>query len=163
MQFVVNYTLPSGRNVPVKIMIDLTVVDHKAKTIQLVDLKTSSMPAYNFKENFLKFQYFLQASIYATVFNIIKNRIPDLKDYEILPYLFTDISRSDKVPVTYSYDPFADDQVDGFSFESNGKQYKYKSWQILLDEIISYEESQAKVPAEIFTDKPNDLLNLLSK
>ena len=55
-QFMVPWII-DGKQIDVKIMPDLLVVDHKEKTIQPVDLKTSSMPAYNFAENFVKYRY----------------------------------------------------------------------------------------------------------
>lgn len=45
------------REVEIKIMPDLIVVNHKDKTVQPVDLKTSAMPAHSFAENFIKYRY----------------------------------------------------------------------------------------------------------
>ena len=162
-KFVVDYTLPSGRQVKVKFMPDLLVVNHAEKTIQPVDLKTSTMPAYDFKENFLKFRYDVQANLYTCGLQILIAQDADLKDYTILPYLFTDISRVDMIPVTYVYDPMSDSQVNGLTFCVGERTYSYKGWQTLLDEIITYEESQAKVPNYIKTDEPNDLLSILAR
>ena len=147
----------AGRDVEVKIMPDLLVVNHKDKTIQPVDLKTSSMPAYNFAENFLKFRYDIQAELYTDVIEKIKNE-NGYGDYEVLEYLFTDISRTDKVPVTYMYSP-----IGGLAFQKNDKVYNYKGWQELLKEILIYEEENAKVPDYITTDGPNDLIEILKR
>ena len=158
-KYVVDYTLDDGNTVKVKFMPDLLKVNHKEKTIQPDDFKTSAMPAYNFKENFLKYHYYLQAELYTDILRyFIQNVATEYKDYTILPYLFTDISRVDKVPVTYVYDP-----SNGFSFTKNDRTYSYKGWQELLKEIISYEESQAKVPVGIVTDGPNDLMEILNR
>lgn len=46
-----------GESITVKIMPDLLIVNHNDKTIRPVDLKTSSMPAYNFAESFVKYRY----------------------------------------------------------------------------------------------------------
>lgn len=162
-QFCVDYTLDSGKEVKVKIMPDLLVVNHADKTIQPVDLKTSQMPAWDFKENFLKFRYDIQAKLYSDVLALVIDRDTEMRDYTILPYLFTDISRTDKVPVTYVYDQTDESQANGFTFSVSDKTYSYKSWQTLLDEIISYEEAEAKVPSYITTEGPNDLLSILSR
>lgn len=162
-QFIVKYTLPSGQTVPVKVMPDLIKVDHKAHTVQLVDLKTSSDPAWNFHENFVRLAYYIQAKLYSDVLRIVMDKDEDYRSYELLPYLFTDISRSDKVPVTYVYDQTDPSQYNGFSFSSGDKTYSYKSWQTLLDEILDYQERQAIVPSYIRTDGPNDLLNILGR
>ena len=75
-----------------------------------------------------------------------------------LPYLFTDISRTDKVPVTYEID-----LSDGFSFAKGDKVYQYKGWKELLAEILVYEANDAKVPNYITTEGPNDLLEVLAR
>ena len=163
LQLVTNYHLTFDRDVKVKIMLDLLIVDHKNKTLQPVDLKTSSVPGFEFSKNFLQFRYDLQASMYTDVLADVISKTEEYKDYTILPFLFTDISRTDKVPVTYEYDPHDPSQEDGFCYESNGKIYKHKTWQALLDEIINYEETHAKVPSYISTTKPNNLLMILNK
>ena len=160
-QYLVDITLDDGRTVKFKFMPDLLVVNHKDKTIQPVDLKTSSEPAYNFTDNFLRFRYDIQASSYTEGLQTLINGIPEYSDYNILPYLFTDISRTDKVPVTYIYDPREDSQIDGLSY---GEAYtvKYKGWKQLLAELLDYEESNARVPSNITTKGPNDILSLLA-
>ena len=157
-QFLVDMPLPSGKTVKVKVMIDLVIVNHKDKTIQLVDLKTSSMPAYDFAENFVKFRYDIEAAVYTDVMEIVKNMDPDYVGYSILPFLFTDISRTDKVPVTYRYNTREESQVCGFSF----KEYHYKPYYQLLDEMVAYEEANAVVPSYIKTEEPNDMLEILN-
>lgn len=148
----------AGRDVEVKIMPDLMVVNYKEKTIQLVDLKTSSMPAYDFAEHFVKFRYDIQGELYSDVmYEIIKND-EKYREYTILPYLFTDISRTDMVPVTWEVD-----LTNGFYFTKGEKVYDYKGWRELLGEILIYEDNQAKVPSYITTDGPNDLVSILSR
>lgn len=146
-----------GKEVEVKMMADLIIVNHSAKTIQIVDLKTSSMPAYDFSQNFLKFRYDIEAELYTDVVEKIANE-NGYADYEILPFLFTDISRVDKVPVTYTYDP-----VGGLVYIRGEKTYEYKGWKELLAEILNYEEQNAKVPDYITTDGPNDLIEILER
>jgi len=157
-QFLVDMPLPSGKTVKVRAMMDLVVVNHKEKTIQIVDLKTSAMPAYDFAENFVRYRYDIEAAVYTDVVEIVKNMDKDYEDYRILPFLFTDISRVDKVPVTYEYDPRSESQIDGFTF----KDYHYKPYYQLLDEMVAYEEADAVVPSYIKTEEPNDMLAVLN-
>lgn len=145
----------ADKNVELKIMPDLIIIDHNAKTIQLVDLKTSSAPAFEFSDNFVKLRYDIQASLYSDVISYIKKRDEELKDYTMLPYIFTDISRSDMVPVSYVYDQSS---VDGLSF----KDYQYKNYRDLLTEIIKYEESNAVVPSYIQLGKLNNIVDILN-
>ena len=147
-----------GEIVTTKIMPDLMVVNHKDKTIRLVDLKTSSVPAYNFSENFLKYRYDIQGELYSDVVKKIIYADPYYSDFTVLPYLFTDISRSDMVPVTYEID-----LSNGFSFSKGDKVYQYKDWKQCLAEILVYEANEAKVPNYITTEGPNDLIEILSR
>lgn len=156
-QFVTDWDM-ADRNIEIKIMPDLLVVNHKEKTIQPVDLKTSQNPAYEFPDNFVRMRYDLEAEVYTDVLRkVIDTQATEYSDYTILPFIFTDISRADKVPVSYTYDP-----SEGFYYEKNGKQYTYSGWKKLLEEIVSYETVSAKVPSYIEVDKPNDLRTLLA-
>lgn len=163
LQFCEEVALASGKVVKVKIMPDLLVVNHKDKTIQPVDLKTSTNPGWSFDENFVRMRYDLEASVYSDILSLVIDKDTDLLEYTILPYLFTDISRSDKVAVTFVYPQNDDSQRNGFCFTRDGKTYKYKSWMTLLDEILAYEETEAKVPTHISLDGPNNILDLLNK
>ena len=147
----------AGRKVEVKIMPDLIVVNHNEKLVQPVDLKTSAMPAHSFAENFIKYRYDLQAELYSDVlWKIMKEN--GYADYRLEEYIFADISRSDKVPVAYFYEPDG-----GLVYMKGEKTYEYKGWKELLKEIIVYEEEDAKVPFWISTDGPNDLIEILER
>lgn len=147
-----------GEKVAVKIMPDLIIVNHTNKTIQLVDLKTSGMPAYEFAEHFVKMRYDIQGELYTEVMKLIAYSDEDYLDYTFLPYLFVDISRTDKVPVTYEID-----LSNGFQFSKGDKVYSYKGWRELLSEILVYEANESKVPNYITTCGPNDLVEILSR
>lgn len=156
-QFVFDYLI-DGEVVKVKFMPDLIIVNHTEKTIRLVDLKTSAMPGYEFADNFLKYRYDIQGELYTEGMSCIISNDDEYRDYTILPYLFTDVSRTDKIPVTYEIDLSR-----GFSFTRGDKTYEYKDWKELLAEILVYEANEAKVPNYIRTDGPNDLIEILSK
>lgn len=158
-KFKTKVTLDNGKTVEVKIMPDLLVVNHKDKTIQPVDLKTSSEPAFSFEESFVRQRYDLQAQCYSDVLSLIILGDKEYNSYTILDYLFTDVSRSDKIPVTWKYPQNDVSQADGFSFGN----YKYKNWKTLLQEMVDYEDAQAKVPSYITTEGPNDLLAVLNR
>ena len=162
-QFLIDYTLDSGKTVKIKIMPDLLIVDHRNMTVQPVDLKTSSVPGWDFKENFLKYRYDIQAKLYSDVLLKVMAKDTDYFDYIMLPYLFVDISRSDKIPVTWVYPQMDESQANGLNITIGDKTYNYKGWQTLLDEILVYEETQAKVPSYIRLDGPNDLMSAFGK
>lgn len=157
LQLVANMNV-KGKKAKVKCMLDAVTINHEDKTIQPIDFKTSAMPAYDWPENFIKFRYDIQASLYTSVLRTVINAHDEYKDYTILPFVFCDISRTDKQPVSYVYDPCSEDQADGLSF----KEYRYKNWRELLAEIIDYEESDATVPTGIVLDDANDLVAILN-
>ena len=157
-QFVVDYETEFHGMVKVKCMFDLLIVNHKEKTIRPVDLKTSSMPAYDFADHFVKMRYDIQADEYVDIIRLVIDKIPEYQDYTILPFLYTDVSRTDMVPVTYEYDTTM-----GLSFTKGDKTYTYKRWNELLEEILEYEESHAVAPSYISVKGPNDLIEILSR
>lgn len=157
-QFFTEWATEHHGTVTIKCMFDLLVVNHKNKTIQPVDLKTSSMPAYDFPEHFVKMRYDIQGDLYTSVLTQVIDSIPEYQDYTILPFLFTDVSRADMVPVTYTYD-----QTAGLSFTKGEKTYTYKRWDELLDEIIEYEDSCAVAPHYISVKGPNNLIDILER
>ena len=162
-QFMVDYETKFHGTVKLKIMPDMLEVDHNSKTVQPWDVKTSSMPSFGFDENFLKFRYDIQASLYTDVLRMVMQNDEDYKDYRILPYLFMDISRSDKVPSTFIYDPQSIDQTGGLCFSKGDHVYQYKGWEDLLEEILEYEQTNAKVPSYISLTEPNSIIDLLSR
>lgn len=161
LQFKIPYETEFGV-IELKIMPDLLVVDNNEKTVQPVDLKTSSAPSREFADNFVKFRYDIQASLYTYVIQQVMNQHKFYSSYTILPYLFTDISRTDKLPLTFVYDPTDVSQINGLSFGTDDKVYQYKGWPELLNEILSYEKSNAVVPNGMSTTEPNDIIKLLS-
>lgn len=162
-QFLREMELEDGRKVLIKIMPDLIVVNHNKKRISPVDLKTSSVPGYDFWSNFIDFRYDIQASLYTDVLQKVKDEDDDYKDYEILPYIFCDISRSDKYPISYVYDPRDISQINGLSYSVGDKLYTYKNWRRLLSEILDYEERNAKVPNYIDPEGLNDLIEVIGR
>lgn len=160
-QFKIDYMASTGK-IELKIMPDMLEVDHENKTIQPWDIKTSGMPAYEWFQHFVKMRYDIQSMLYSDVLYFTIKKIPEYQDYKILPYLFMDISRVDKTPVTYTYDPYSESQYNGLSFESNGRTITYKNYRQLLDEILEYESTMTKVPKYITTTGPNDLVSLLN-
>lgn len=163
LQLLTEIESEDGSKIPIKIMLDAVKVDHKAKTVQPIDLKTSFQPAYDFSENFITYRYDIQASLYTFVLKKVLSEDNEYKDYTVLPFIFADISRSDKIPVTWTYDPNDDSQVNGLCYEINGKTYQYKNWYTLLSEILKYEEAKAVVPAGVSTTNHNNLITALSK
>ena len=162
-QFKVKYKPGNHPMIELKIMPDLLEVNHNEKTIRPWDVKSSGMEGFDFAEHWVKMRYDIQGELYTDVLQALIMKIPEYADYRILPYLFMDISRKDKVPVTFEYDPRDEAQTNGLCYQIGEKTYQYKGYRQLLDEILDYEASAAVVPSYIKLDSPNDLLKLLNK
>jgi hypothetical protein len=72
--------------VPLKSLLDLITVNHKKKTIQPWDLKTTGFAVDKFENSLYKFRYDFQASFYTEA---LMNEYPD---YKILPFRFIVVS-----------------------------------------------------------------------
>lgn len=79
-------------NIKYKCMTDCIYVNNKRKTITICDLKTMSDHIWNFPNNFIKYNYWIQANLYVDIIkNIIKNT--HYSDYEIKPFMFVVANR----------------------------------------------------------------------
>lgn len=158
-KFIHPIAFDDGDVVAVKIMPDLLKVKHRDKLIIPVDLKTSSMPSYQFPNHWVDMRYDMQAAVYTDILQAIISESEDFHDYTIDKYLFVDISKDDMIPLTFTYDPRAEDQIDGLSF--NG--YKYKHWTAMLLDIKNALKSNSSIPSYIDVDGYNDILSLIKK
>lgn len=82
-------------NTTIKGMIDLIVVDHVSKKIQIYDIKTTSSTLFNFPESFKKWNYDIQQDVY---FWLVKKECENdeyFKDFEVCEPVFIVASRPD--------------------------------------------------------------------
>jgi hypothetical protein len=127
------------KNVILRGLLDLLVIDHKSKTIKGVDLKTGAPAAMEFSKSFMKYRYYLQARIYQLALQeIMKEK--GLEDYTILPFEFLYISRFEKIPLVYEVDEnWQQAATYGFSTQSG---YEYKGLDTLIEEVTWHWENQ---------------------
>lgn len=85
-------------------MADLIVVDHKKKTIQPVDLKTSSHNEWNFFESFIQWGYQIQARLYWRIIVDNVRRHKEFDGYTVLPYKFIVINRYSLTPLVWDFE-----------------------------------------------------------
>jgi hypothetical protein len=78
-----------------KALLDLVLIDHINKNITPIDLKTTSGKTSEFKSSFMKWKYYIQASLYS--YGLKQCCIADspIDDYEVLPFKFIVISTTD--------------------------------------------------------------------
>ncbi len=89
-----------------KIMADKIIVDHKNKTIRVIDIKTGATS--DFMKNFYGYKYYYQGALYYKVIENLIQLTVEYKDYKIEPYFdFVYISRDNLYqPLVYRMDIF---------------------------------------------------------
>jgi len=143
-------------NIKLRGIIDIVVINHTNKTVQLIDLKTGQDNAENFMNSFIKYRYYFQSLIYQNSFDVICKELK-LVDYKLLPFQFLYIGRKQKMPLVYTV---TDKWFKGaqFGFKTAGG-YTYKGLDVLLDEIKWHWDNKVfEMTKDIFTNKGNIFL-----
>jgi hypothetical protein len=113
-------------------VIDKLIIDHKNKTVKLIDLKTGKNKAEDFQNSFIKWRYYFQEAVYMKSFNYICDKF-NLKDYTLLPFEFLYISTSEKIPFTFIVnDTWHNAALKGFTTSSG---YAYDGLNKVLEDI----------------------------
>lgn len=81
-------------------MPDVVLVNHKSKTVKIYDLKTTSLPEYEFYKNYIKYGYWLQQDTYTKALREIIGQDEDLDchGYDVVWGGFVVINRFRKHP-----------------------------------------------------------------
>lgn len=136
--------------------IDMIRIDHNKKTIQLIDLKTGAPSYSDFIKNYVKFRYYLQEAIYMQSVSYIKDFF-EIHNYELLPFRFLYISRSEKIPITIEVpESWHYGGLNGFSIRG----YKYKGLLELIDEVKwHFSNKEFELPKDVVNNNGNIELN----
>lgn len=147
------------RHVNYRSMADLIVVDYKNKTIQPVDLKTSSHTEWEFYKSFKDWRYDIQARLYWR--NIRQNMDKDdfFKDFKLLDYKFIVVNRNTLQPMVWDFDMT---QTTGTLDIPNkwGTVYHFRDPYEIGEELQWYlNHPDTKIPREM--KEENDILYFL--
>ena len=145
--------------IPLRIMADLIIVDHKKKIIYPCDLKTSYKTEWNFYKSFYEWCYYQQAQLYAEIIrqNIEKDEY--FKDFTIANYRFIVICNKTKTPLVWEYkDTFC---INDITYGKQG-QYKCRNWRNVVKELHYYLTERPLVPQDINIIISNDLVKYLN-
>jgi len=113
-------------------ILDIMRINHKDKTVKMIDLKTGKEDAENFMRSFMKWRYDLQEAVYTAAFKTICEEL-GLKNYKLLPFEFLYISRFEKVPLVYEVSAtWHKASREGYKTASG---YKYRGLDELIKEI----------------------------
>lgn len=142
-------------------MADLIVVDYNAKTIQPVDLKTSSHFEWEFHKSFVDWRYDIQARLYWR--NIKQNIEKDdfFKEFTLLPYKFIVVNRLTLQPQVWDFHFTQAEGLLKLETIRNGV-YLLRDPYTIGEELSYYlANPECKVPREM--QKSNNIVDFLTK
>lgn len=146
-------------SVDYRCMADLIVVDFENKTIQPVDLKTSSHYEWDFYASFVTFNYSIQARLYWRIIsdNILKD--PYFKDFTLKPYKFIVVNKKTLTPLVWDYE---DTMKYGDLVYGNNSKIICREPFDLGKELSYYLKESPRVPLNIDCQESNSLVQKLN-
>lgn len=141
-------------------MADLIVVDHDNKTIQPIDLKTSSKPEWDFFKSFIEWGYQIQARLYWRLIRAAMDKDEYFKDFKLLPYKFIVVNKSSLFPLVWNF-PLT--ETIGTIKLGKQNQIELRDPCDIGKELNYYLSNKPKVPMGINIEESNDLTEWLNK
>lgn len=143
--------------IPLRIMADLIIVDHKNKVIIPCDLKTSYKEEWNFWKSFIEWRYYIQANLYAEIIrqNIEKDEY--FKDFKILDYRFIVICNRTRIPLVWEW-PHTKTLVD---FKIG--DVEFPNWRGIVKQLDYYLREEPLVPEGIVVEDTNNIAKFIEK
>lgn len=143
----------------VKVMLDCLVVNHKAKLIIPVDLKTGEYSCKEFPMYFTSYRYHLQGGLYRSVLQSIVDSDFDLMGYTVKEFEFVYISKlNPSKPMRFLMnDDIHEAAWQGFT-DRHGFQYKGLN-ELLGEYYYSVQNDKAQYTAEEMTNKGLVVMN----
>lgn len=135
-------------------MADLIVVDHDAKIVQPVDLKTSSKKEWDFFKSFIDWRYDLQARLYWRIIKKCMSEDPYFKDFKLMPYQFIVANKTTLTPLVWG---FPQTEEVGTLRVGRDKQIELRDPCEIGRELNHYLTHMPKVPMGIRIEQVNDL------
>lgn len=146
-------------NIPYRCMVDEVFINHAKKQIIPVDLKTSSKPEWDFYKSFVEWKYSIQARLYWRILRANMDKDDYYKDYTLTDYKFVVVNRKTLTPLVWDC-PFTTSK-DNLTFGKNN-QIVMRDPEVIGKELHNYLTTAAKVPNDIYTDRPNNLESWLN-
>ena len=113
-------------------LLDILSINHKDKTVRMIDLKTGSNSVSEFVSSFIKWRYYIQEAVYTKAIDTILKDLK-LEEYKVLPFQFLYISRYEKIPFVFEVgEKWHKAALNGFKTTSG---WEYKGLEELLQEI----------------------------
>ena len=141
-------------------MSDLLIVNYENKTIQPIDLKTSSHAEWDFYKSFVEWNYQIQARLYWSIMRQNMDEDEYFKDFELLDYMFIVVNRRTLTPLVWDC-PLT--RFIGTLYFGKNNQIEMRSPLEIGKELSFYLSSRPKVPMGINETGFNDLEDWLNK
>lgn len=135
-------------------MADLIVVDYEKKTVQPIDLKTSSHKEWDFYKSFVQWRYDIQARLYWRIIRDNMDRDPYFKEFTLLDYKFIVVNKETLTPLVWDY-PMT--KKVGIICGGKNGQIELRDPVAIGKELHYYLSSRPDVPAGINKETSNDL------
>ena len=147
------------QGVEYRCMVDELIIDHKNKTIQPIDLKTSSHKEWDFYQSFVQWSYQLQARLYWRIIYDNIQRYEEFNGYKLLPYKFIVINKFTLTPLVWD---FEDTCTYGTLYYGKNKQIECRDPFELGKELHYYLTVHPAVPKGINIIGSNNLKEWLN-
>lgn len=113
--------------IPVRCMFDRLIVNHRLKTIQPIDLKTTGHSEEVFESSFFAWNYYLQATLYTDILKELISTDEYFHDFTVLPFQFVVVNRKQQLPLVWEFNRE--------EFEEYAKQRGIRTYPELLAEM----------------------------
>lgn len=87
-----NYHSTNGVIIPIKVMLDKVIINHKTKKVIPIDFKTT-FQAYRFEKSIIDFKYYRQGALYTFVMKEWMN-FKGIGDYDLQPFSFLALDKT---------------------------------------------------------------------
>ena len=138
-----------------RIMADELIVDHDAKIIIPIDLKTSSHKEFDFYKSFVKWRYSLQAILYSRVIKHVCSQDEYFKDFEILPYRFIVVNKESCNPLVWEFNI---PNTSGTIITGKNRCIEMHDPEDVGKELYQYLQDKPSVPHGINLTGKNDIM-----
>lgn len=143
-------------------MFDELIVDHKNKTIQPIDLKTSCKSGdreWDFYKHYIEWNYQLQNRLYVRILQDNINNDDLYSEYTILPYKDIIIFRGSNTPLVWDI-PFTFEE--GTLYFGKNNQIEMRDPLDIGSELHHYLSSRPEMPLGINKDTSNNIEDWLN-
>ena len=144
------------KNIELRCMADLIMVDHKNKVVIPIDLKTSFKKEWNFPSSFIQWGYWIQAQLYWYIIRQNMDNDPLYKDYKLANYQFIVISNNSRIPLIWEY-PDTKAEIDCYYGKNN--EIECKNWRNIVEDLSYYLTYNPAIPLGI--ERINNIVNWL--